>query len=164
MATQKYADIFNELDPAPFRKRDINHDLRVYLEDSSLDIPLRHKIILQFTVSDDLYEAEKEEKIRAGLKTYFAFVRDELKSKIRRSREKSAVYAFASFLLLSASYSLRTSLVSGAVLTTLFEGINIVGWVLLWEAVSTLLFKNRDVRQRFRHYSRFTDAPIVFSA
>jgi len=96
------------------------------------------------------------------LKTYFAFVRNELKTKIKRSREKSAVYALASFLLLAASYSLRTSFTEGTVLTTLFEGVNIVGWVFLWEAVSTLLFKNRDVRQRFGHYRRFSDAPIVF--
>jgi hypothetical protein len=162
VATQKYTDIFNELDPAPFKKRDINHDLRVYLEDSSSDIPLKHKIILQFNVSDDLYDVEKEERIRAGLKTYFSFVRNELKTKIRRSREKTAIYALASLLLLSASYSLRTSVIDGAFLATLFEGINIVGWVLLWEAVSTLLFKNRDVRQRFSHYIRFSEAPILF--
>lgn len=162
VAIEKYADIFNELDPAPFRKRDLDHDLRIYLEDSSLDIPIKHKIILQFNVSNDLHDSEKEERIKAGLKTYFTFVRNELKTKIRKAREKSAVYALASFLLLSASYSLRTSLMEGPVLTTLFEGINIVGWVFLWEAVSTLLFKNRDIRQRFGHYRRFSDAPIVF--
>jgi hypothetical protein len=162
VAIEKYADIFNELDPAPFRKRDIDHDLRIYLEDSSLDIPLKHNIVLQFKVLNDLHDSEKEERIKTGLKTYFAFVRNELKAKIRKSREKSAVYALASFLLLSASYSLRTSVAGGAVLATLFEGINIVGWVFLWEAVSTLLFKNRDVRQRFGHYKRFSDAPKVF--
>jgi hypothetical protein len=44
VAIEKCAYIFNELDPAPFRKRDLDHDLRIYLEDSSLDIPLKHKI------------------------------------------------------------------------------------------------------------------------
>jgi hypothetical protein len=34
---RKYADSFNELDPAPFRKRDLDIDLRVYMEESSLD-------------------------------------------------------------------------------------------------------------------------------
>jgi hypothetical protein len=42
VAIEKYADIFNELDPAPFRKKDLDHDLRIYLEDSSLDIPIKH--------------------------------------------------------------------------------------------------------------------------
>jgi hypothetical protein len=89
-------------------------------------------------------------------------VRNELKTKIRKSREKSAVYTVAAFMLLAASYYLRTSVAGGTVLATLFEGINIVGWVFLWEAISTLLFKNRDIRQRFNHYKRFSGAPIVF--
>jgi hypothetical protein len=158
----KYADIFNELDPAPFRKRDLDIDLRAYLEECSLDIPLENEIILQFNVANDAHDAEKEERIKAGLITYFTFVRNELKTKIRKSREKSAVYTLASFLLLATSYSLRTSVAGGTVLTTLFEGINIVGWVFLWEAISTLLFKNRHIRQRFSHYKRFSDSPIVF--
>jgi len=40
VAIEKYVDIFNELDPAPFRKRDLDSDHRAYLEESSLDIPL----------------------------------------------------------------------------------------------------------------------------
>ena len=48
---KNYADIFNELDPAPFRKRDLDQDLRDYLEDSSADIPLKNNIMLRFKVS-----------------------------------------------------------------------------------------------------------------
>ncbi len=32
-ALENYSGFFNELDPSPFRKRDIDHDLRVFLED-----------------------------------------------------------------------------------------------------------------------------------
>ncbi len=35
VAIDKYTDIFNEWDPAPFRKRDIDQDLRYFLEDCS---------------------------------------------------------------------------------------------------------------------------------
>ena len=59
---ENYADIFNELDPAPFRKRDLDQDLRDYLEDSSSDIPLKYGIILQFNISVESQNVEKEEK------------------------------------------------------------------------------------------------------
>jgi hypothetical protein len=81
VAIDNYADIFNELDPASFRKRDLDQNLRDYLEDSSSDIPLKYGIILQFNVSVEDKNAEKEGKIRSGLKTYFAFVRDILGKK-----------------------------------------------------------------------------------
>jgi hypothetical protein len=115
-------DIFNELAPTPFRKRDLDSDLRAYLEESSLDIPLKHRIILQFNIANDPKEPEKEGRIKAGLKTCFTFVRNELETKIMKSREKSAIYTIASFLLLATFYFLRTSLTGGAFLTTLFEG------------------------------------------
>jgi len=41
VAIQDYVDIFNELESAPFRIRDLYQDLRIFLEESSSDIPVR---------------------------------------------------------------------------------------------------------------------------
>jgi len=49
-AFEKYSDFFNMLDLSPLRKRDLNRDLRAYLEDCSSDIPLKQDIILQFNL------------------------------------------------------------------------------------------------------------------
>ena len=62
---ENYADIFNELDPAPFRKRDLDQGLRDYLEDSSSDIPLKYGIILQFNISVEARNPDKEGKIKS---------------------------------------------------------------------------------------------------
>jgi hypothetical protein len=163
VAIENYADIFNELDPAPFRKRDLDQDLRDYLEDSSADIPLKYNIILQFNVSFEAKDLEKEEKIESGLKTYFSFVRDQLGSRIRKSYEKSVIYVFGAFFLLSASYLLRLVLTSNSFFTILIEGITIGGWVFLWEAISTFAFRNRDSRSKYRQYKRFANAAIRFN-
>ena len=163
VAIGNYADIFNELDPAPFRKRDLNQNLRDYLEDSSSDIPLKYNIILQFNISVEAMDPDKEEKIRSGLKTYFKFVRDLLRNRISQSYKKSSIYVFSSFLLLSLSYLLRTTMIAGLFFTILVEGITIGGWVFLWEAISTFAFRNREVRGNYRHYKRFADAPIRFN-
>jgi hypothetical protein len=45
VALKTYSDFFNLLDPSPLRKRDLNRDLRAYLEDSSSDISLKQEII-----------------------------------------------------------------------------------------------------------------------
>jgi type IV secretory pathway VirB9-like protein len=82
VAIEKYVDIFNELDSSPFRRRDLNSDLRKFLEECSSDIPLKNDIIVQFNVSQEKQEIEKEEKIRIGLKTYFSFVRNSHQKKI----------------------------------------------------------------------------------
>jgi hypothetical protein len=162
VAIESYANIFNELDPAPFRKKDLDQDLRDYLEDSSVDIPLKYDVVLRFNVSGEAINTEKEEKIRVGLKTYFSFVKDLLGDNIRKSYEKSVVYVFGAFVLLSASYLLRLLLISNIFFSILIEGITIGGWVFLWEAISTFAFRTRDVKNRCRQYKRLADAPIQF--
>jgi hypothetical protein len=92
-----YVDVFNELDSAPWRRRDLNHDLRVFLEDCSSDIPLKNDIILQFNVEQEKQDAVKEERLKVGLKTYFTFIRSGLQKKIRRSYERSVVYVWGLF-------------------------------------------------------------------
>jgi hypothetical protein len=162
VAIQNYVDIFNELDSAPFKRRDLDRDLRVFLEESSSDIPLRYDVILQFNISREKQDAEKEEKIKLGLKTYFTFVRNSMERKIRSSYQKSILYVLAAFLLLFIAYSLQMQVTENIVLTTLVGGIIIGGWVFLWEAISTFAFKSRDAREKYMQYKRLSTAPTRF--
>jgi hypothetical protein len=162
IALDRYVDVFNELDSAPWRRRDLDHDLRLFLEDCSADIPLRYDIILQFNIEQEKPDLIKEERLKVGLKTYFTFVRGSLQKKIRNSYERSLLYILSAFFLLFASYSLRSTS-SNILLTTLFDGVSIGGWVFLWEAISTLAFTSREARDKYRQYQRFSTAKIHYN-
>lgn len=163
VAIEDYVDIFNELDSAPFRIRDLNHDLRLFLEECSSDIPSKYDLVIKFTVSREKEDAEKEEKIKLGLKTYFSNIRNALKREIQNAHQKSIFYTIASFLLLLTAYSLRPLFLESIVFSTLVEGISIGGWVFLWEAITSFAFRNRDLREKHGHYKRFSGAPIHFN-
>ncbi|MCW4025589.1 MAG: hypothetical protein NWF01_11240 [Candidatus Bathyarchaeota archaeon] len=162
VAIDRYTDIFNELDPAPFKKRDLNPDLLIYLEDCSFDIPLKYSTILQFTVLNESVDPKKEERIIFGLKTYFSFIERQLAREITESYKKSAVYVVIAFLLLFASYSL-IRVAENVVFVTALEVITIGGWVFLWEAISTFAFKKRETKSKRKHYKRFIISPIIFT-
>jgi len=162
VAIQDYVDIFNALDSAPFRIRDIDQDLRIFLEESSSDIPFKHDIIIKFSVSREKQNEEKEEKVKLGLKTYFSNVRNSRRREISGSYQKSLFYVLASFLLLLASYSMRPLFVDSIVFTTLVDGVSIGGWVFLWEAISNFVFKSRYARDKMKQYKRFSGASIRF--
>ena len=162
-ALEKYSDLFNMLNPSPLRKRDLNRDLRAYLEDCSSDISLKQDIILQFNLRKETRDEMKEEKIRQGLRTYFSFAASLLSSEVQRSYVKGAVYAGLSLIFLFVSYFLNSAIVGNLLLTTLIAGISIIGWVFLWEAISTFTFRKRDVKTMIRHYKRFVRAQVRFS-
>ncbi|MBL7006753.1 MAG: hypothetical protein ISR78_06725, partial [Spirochaetia bacterium] len=48
VSIKQYTHIFNDLDPAPLKRRDLNQDLLNYLDDCSFDIPLGYKVNIQF--------------------------------------------------------------------------------------------------------------------
>lgn len=162
VAIDNYADIFNELDPSPFKNRDLNNELRIYLEDSSADIPLKYDIILQFNILTEVQEPKREERIAFGLKTYFSFIERQLQREIQGAYQKGLFYVGVAFILLFVAYFLGSLSAHDVVTTTALEGITIGGWVFLWEAISTFAFKNRGIRTRSNHYKRFMAAPIRF--
>ncbi len=162
IALDHYVDVFNELDSAPWRRRDLDHDLRIFLEDCSSDIPQKYDISLQFNVEQEKQDPIKEERLKVGLKTYFTFVRGGLQKKIRRSYERSIVYAVGAFFLIFASYSL-TAISTNPLLSTVFDVVAIGGWVFLWEAISTFAFQGREALERYRMYQRFSTAEVRFT-
>lgn len=162
IALDHYVDVFNELDSAPWRRRDLDHDLRIFLEDCSSDIPRKYDVILQFNVEKENLDPIKEARLKVGLKTYFTFVRGGLGKKIRRENQRSIVYGVGAFFLIFASYSL-TAISTSPFLSTLFEVVAIGGWVLLWEAISTFAFSGREALERYRMYQRFSTAEIRFT-
>ena len=162
VAIDKYADIFNDWDPAPFKKRDLDRDLERFLSDCSSEIPLKRGIVIEFQAPAAIRDTEKEERTRAALKNHFSYEAHSLRRKIARSREQSGLYALVSFGLLFAAVFLSTILAQNFIYITLIEALYIGGWVFLWEAISTISFKNRGVVHQHKEYRRFQQAPIRF--
>ena len=162
IALDRYVDVFNELDSAPWRRRDLDHDMRIFLEDCSSDIPLKYDVIIQFNVELEKQDSVKEERLKVGLKNYFTFARTSLQKRIRRAYERSAFYALTAFFLIFASYSLAT-ISTNPLLSAVFDIISIGGWVFLWEAISELAFHGREARDRYKMYSRFNLAEVRFT-
>jgi hypothetical protein len=163
IALDQYADIFNEWDPAPFKRRDIDPDLQLYLEESSNEIPFRRPIELCFTVPEAVLDDKTEQEARDGLKNSFGFKIYFLKKDIQKLNARMlrfVVIGFA-FLWIGTIFSLRYK-EEQIIPYTLIQGLFISGWVFLWEAVSLIFFTNRDLYHRYRTYKRLQDAPILF--
>jgi hypothetical protein len=162
IALDQYEDIFNEWDPAPFKRREIDADLELYLEGSVEEIPSRYPIELCFTLPQGQRNPALEEETRKGIRRFFGFKIHFLSLELRRVTLRILNYLFFGFLLLwvGNTYPGDDSTQDWAIL--LAEGIIIGGWVLLWEAVSLFSFTSLEMYQRHRVYSRLLQAPVFF--
>ena len=154
ISINSYHDIFNNLDPAPFVKRDLDSDLMTYMEESSVDI--------QFNAPTDIRDSEKEQRVITGIKTYFQFMIRSYKREINQVYQRSITYILSAFALLLFGFYLNNWSSKNILYETLVEGLNIGGWVFLWEAIVLFVFKNRDTRIQCKRYERLENSPIHF--
>lgn len=157
-----YNDIFNDWDPAPFKRRDIDPDLNHFLLDSSEDIPLKYPLKLCFFIPKEEKDLKEEELAKSGLKNYFDFLIIDLIRKLKILRQKGALYIITSFIFLTVAAILKTKLEVGILTDTLLEGLFIGGWVFLWEAFTLLFFSSYDLYRELKVYKRLSNANIQF--
>lgn len=162
IALDQYADIFDEWDPAPFKRRSIDPDLELYLEGSSEEIPLRYPVELCFMLPAERRDEKLEEETRHGLKNSFAFRRYLLEREQRKTIAqimRCIILGFA-FLWFGSVFSARHA--GQELLSLLAEALYIGGWVFLWEAVSLFFFTERELYYRYRSYKRWQNALVIF--
>lgn len=158
----QYKDIFSEWDPAPFKRRDIDPDLQLYLEGSSEEIPFRYLVELCFIIPVGIQNDQIEAETRKGLENSFAFKRYLLRKEIAKTNAQILRFVLIGFIFLGIAAFSSERAKDVVLLPTLVEGIFIAGWVFLWEAVSLFFFTNRDLYHRYRTYKRLQDAPVFF--
>ncbi len=155
-----YSELFNYLDPAPFRRRDLDQDFLNYVNQCSEEIPLEYQVSLQIQLPGDKRDEEKEERVRRGIKSYYVHWDLAEQRKIHRSHQYSLVYAVIGLLfILSVNFIVPDM---EYLSTLIYEGLHVGGWVFLWEAFAELAFKSRDISQNKRRIRRAADAPIRF--
>jgi len=150
------------LPPAPLKRRDLDPDLSTYLEDCSADIPLKHRVELQFVTPKEIRNNEIESKVTTGLKTYFHFLIRSIQQEISQAYKRCFIYILNSFILLSLAFYFTSIIPEDSLFAILVEGLYIGGWVFLWEAIALFVFKNRDINLQCKKYKRLETAPTTF--
>lgn len=162
IALDQYGDIFNAWDPAPFKRREIDPDLKLYLEGSSDEIPFQYPIELSFTLPQGKRNERMEEEARQGLKNSFIFKRYFLNKELKKTNSQTVMCIFLGFGFLWIGTIFSDRFEAKLLLSLLAEGLFIGGWVFLLEAVSLFFFTNRDLYHRYRTYKRLQNAPVFF--
>jgi hypothetical protein len=162
VALDNYEDIFNEWDPAPFKRRDIDPDLRTFFEECSEEISLKHDIAIVFFLPKGEVDMEKQEKCVEGLRNFFRFNKYLGEKEMVRSRKNALKHLLIGVLFLVIAVLFEHQFEKDVLFDILVQGLFIGGWVFAWEAVSTVAFKHSELIYNIREWERFLDAPITF--
>jgi hypothetical protein len=164
IAIERYDDLFNTLDRAPFRRRDLSVDLKQYLQDCSVWVPLPHPIAFEILLSHDGRDEARELEVVTGIHAYFAYLIHVGRAEGRRQRARILGFCGASFALMTAALLIGNQVDRGGVLQAfLINGFTVGGWLFLWEALSMAFVRRLDQQLQLARYQRLVDAPIRFA-
>jgi hypothetical protein len=133
--------LFNSLDPSPFRERDLDHDAEDYIVGSAEEASRQHPLALVIHLPADQLPAQGLPDLREAIHNYFAYRRD----------------MFCCVLLRELAFSFGNDSASDI----FGEGMLIIGWVAMWRPLEIFLYEWVPIRRRCRILAKLAEMPVI---
>jgi hypothetical protein len=159
------AQLFNTLDPSPFRERDLAKEAEDYIVDYAEDVPKGVPIDIVLHLPAREYSQSTSSEIASAIKDYFGLRSHET------TREMEELFRTGRFSLLVGLIVLSVCLTLGLFLAQTFqkgpfpdifrEGFLILGWVAIWRPSEIFLYAWPPLLRRRRLFQRLMQARVT---
>ena len=160
---REVSQLFDALDPSPFREKDLDGSAEEYIVESVRELPSRAPCALLIHL-DQPTGLSDDRAVGHAIRFHFArrsrLSRRDLRRLLRRGLISLGIgVAFLAVFFIIAQVVGRLMGESG--LATLFrEGLIIVGWVAMWRPLEIFLYDWWPIRGEARLYDRLAVMPV----
>jgi len=158
------SQLFNSLDPSPFREKDLDTDAEEFLVGWVRELPQATPFTIVVQLPPE--EAARPEAARIGeaFGNYFRHRADvaerELRELFRVGRRSLSIGALVLVICLVGSQLFATIIGNPMVARVLEESLIIVGWVANWRPIEIYLYDWWPIRRRMQLFRRIAAAPV----
>lgn len=163
VTANRLEDLYNNFDKsAPYIRRDLDGDLADYLIECARELG-RKSFTIRFTL-DKLPEGRKLSRIRRSLKSYFLYRTEIEARRLRVMLRRSVILFVAGLAVLAAIAWLDKVVIPGqSILGNVFgEGLMVVAWIALWEALATFLVEWFPHRRNVLLFRALARSQLIF--
>ncbi len=157
---RRAAQLFDNLDPAPFHQKSVDPAAHRYLLDCAMEQGTAQPLRIVIHLPSE--EASQAAGMAQAIHNHFRLELETMRRGLRRRHRIGRISAVAGLILLAACSLLR-SLVPGWLggpSGFLGEGLLILGWVAVWRPIDVLLFERWDSVDEQRCLSRLAAAEV----
>jgi hypothetical protein len=159
--------LFNSMDPAPFRERDLDPDVSTYVREWAEELSLTAPLGVRVTVTDEPATGTEAASLRSALHENFARSAAEHRrnlKKLFRDGRISLVIGVAFLGLAIGIAEWAAARIPNAHYATLVEeSVVIGGWVALWQPINIFLYDWWPIRRLVKLYDRLARADVVLT-
>lgn len=160
---QRIEQLFNTLDPSPFRSRDLDDAAHGYIVGSAREIGPGKPVKLVLHVPDAATAADHREAVTETIHHYFAAQAELARMRLREHMRVGRLALVIGLSFLGACIALRRILLpdpTSALAQILAEGLLICGWVALWRPLDIILYDWWPIRRDWRIHKKLAAMPV----
>jgi hypothetical protein len=152
--------LFNHLDPAPFREKDLDPAAEAYIDDAVREIGAGQRARLVIHLPEPECSSEAAGSLPESMANYFGYRAQQTRVEIKRLMRLALVNLAIGLLFLATCLALRRSLLAVGTYELLAEGLLIIGWVALWRPVEMFLYDWWPLLRRRRRFDSIARMPV----
>jgi hypothetical protein len=161
---EKIGQLFNTLDPMPFRERDLDREAEEYIVSWARELPHKTPIRILIHMPQSEAASEHARELDHAFSRYFRYRADvaarDLKELFRVGRSSLLIGIIVLGICLTAGHFLMTALRDNELGTFLNEGLVILGWVANWKPIEIFLYDWWPILRRRDLFSRLAVAEV----
>ncbi|MCF7849748.1 MAG: hypothetical protein K9M45_12935 [Kiritimatiellales bacterium] len=164
IAASKVSDLYDDFDKhAPFVRKELDYDLVEYLIESTREL-CREPFAIHFSFSQRMEEALME-RVRKSVRNYFDYLLAKNRRELRAMFRNALILLLLGVVMLSVSIYINHAMEPSAdiVESIMAEGLVIVAWVSMWEAIAGLLMNWQPLVRERMIYHRLKNAELVLN-
>jgi hypothetical protein len=165
VAAQRVEDLYENFDKtAPYHKKDLDEDLVYYLTECASEIG-RLKFVIRFMF--DCYPSDEfKQRVRTSVHKFFMYQRELELGAMNKMLRTAMTLLIIGIVILGLSLWVNYPITKNAnpsFLHTVFaEGLTIVAWVSMWEALATFLLNGPQHLLHIKLFRKIAQAPVQF--
>ena len=156
--------LFNSFDPAPFYEKELDSEAEGYIVDTVQDFPAKTKFMIHIFLPPALAASEEAKKIIPAIHNHFRYrmlvTERKFRAKFRFGRFSLIVGLSFLAIALVASQIVASMNTSSIALQLISYALLIIGWVAMWQPVTTLLYELWPIIRLKRIYERISTMEI----
>lgn len=159
--------LFNSIDPAPFRERDLDPAVEEFIVEWSREVSANAPLALFILVDGPAKSVDDAGVVRDAIHQFFAHRATAARRRLRRLFRVGRVslvigLAVLTIFLIAAQFVFRRT--GGTGLSGVFrESLLIGGWVAMWRPLEVFLYDWWPIRAEARLFDRLAAMPVRLS-
>lgn len=159
------SQLFETMDPFPFRERDLAGEADAYIFDSARELPRTAALAIVVHLPESAAASPSAQSLDTAVHRFFAYreevVARELSALFRIGRKALAIGMAVLAFCIIIGQALSTVFESGYIAHTFKEGLIILGWVANWRPMEIFLYDWWPIVQRRNIYRRLMRATVT---